>query len=361
MRRYWRNFDWILLVTTIVAVIFGIIMVRSATINTPGLEDLVQRQVLFAVVGLALLFVTAAIEYQLLGTASRVLYMITLGMLALVSAVGFAQGGAQRWLEIGWPIQPSELAKIVVVIALARFLADREHRMNRITTYLGAIVLLAIPVGLIYLQPDLGTALSIAFAGAIMLLIAGLPMIYVVLSGVLALLAAPAVWLSLEDYMRNRIMLFLNPAANPDDFYNVNQALISIGNGGILGQGLFHGSQSQLHFLRVRHTDFIFSVVAEELGFIGAIFVLLLFFVLLMRLLRIADLARDSFGRLIVIGITSLIFFQVAVNIGMNLNLLPVTGKPLPLISYGGSSLLIFLIGIGLVQSIAIRFKKLEF
>lgn len=361
MRRYWRNFDWLLLATTVVAVVFGIIMVRSATINTPGLEDLVERQVLVAALGFGLLFVMAAIEYRFFGTAARVLYLVTLGVLALVSAIGFTQGGAQRWLEIGLPIQPSELAKIVVVIALARFLAEREHRMNRPSTYLGAVLLLAVPVALIYMQPDLGTALAIAFTGVVMLLIAGLPLIYVVVSGVVALLAAPAVWLSLEDYMRNRILLFLNPSANPDDFYNVNQALISIGNGGILGQGLFHGSQSQLHFLRVRHTDFIFSVVAEELGLVGAMFVLLLFFVLLMRLLRIADLARDTFGRLIVIGITSLIFFQAAVNIGMNLNLLPVTGKPLPLISYGGSSLLVFLIGIGLVQSVAIRFKKLEF
>ncbi len=361
MRRYWRNFDWVLLATTVIAVVFGIIMVRSATINTPGLEDLVGRQVMVAVIGMVFYFIMAAIDYHILGTASRVLYAITLVVLALVSAIGFTQGGAQRWLEIGLPIQPSELAKLVVVITLARFLADREQRMQRPSTYIGALALLAVPVVLIYLQPDLGTALSITFAGVVMLLIAGLPMIYVLLSGVVAVLAAPAVWLSLEDYMRNRIMLFLDPAANPDDFYNVNQALISIGNGGILGQGLFHGSQSQLHFLRVRHTDFIFSVVAEELGFIGAMFVLLLIFLLLMRLLRVADLARDSFGRLIVIGIASLIFFQAAVNIGMNLNLLPVTGKPLPLISYGGSSLLIFLAGIGLVQSVAIRFKKLEF
>ncbi len=361
MRRYWRNFDWLLLAVTVVAVAFGIVMVRSATINTPGLEDLVQRQITVAVVGFVLLFVTAAVEYHLFGTAARVLYVLTLGVLALVSAIGLTQGGAQRWLEIGLPIQPSELAKLVVVITLARFLADRENHMRRLTTYLGAVLLLAIPVVLIYLQPDLGTALAIAFAGVVMLLVAGLPMVYVVLSGVVALLAAPVVWLSMEGYMRDRILLFLNPSANPDDFYNVNQALISIGNGGILGRGLFHGSQSQLHFLRVRHTDFIFSVVAEELGFIGAMFVLLLFLVLLLRLLRIADLARDTFGRLIVIGITSLIFFQMAVNIGMNLNLLPVTGKPLPLISYGGSSLLVFLIGIGLVQSIAIRFKKLEF
>jgi len=361
MSRAWRNFDWPLLAITLAMVTMGVIMVRSATINTPGLQDMVSRQITFALLGLALIFIAASVDYTLVGTAPILVYAVLIGLLGLVEIVGLTQGGAQRWVEIGLAVQPSELAKILVVIVLARFLANREHAMQRISTYLGALLLLVVPLILIYLQPDLGTTLSIAFAGAVMLLVAGLPLIYAALTGVAAAAVAPLVWLSLQDYMRNRILLFLNPTGNPDDFYNVNQALISIGNGGILGQGLFHGSQSQLHFLRVRHTDFIFSVIAEELGFVGAAVVLILFILLLLRLLRVADLARDSFGRLLVIGVASLIFFQAAVNIGMNLNLLPVTGKPLPLISYGGSSLLIFMLGIGLAESVAMRYRKLEF
>ncbi|MBK9096449.1 MAG: rod shape-determining protein RodA [Anaerolineae bacterium] len=361
MARAWRNFDWTLLGITLVMLVIGVVMVRSATINTPGLEDMVRRQITFCLAGLVILFVAASVDYTLVATAPTLTYLILVGLLALVEIVGMTQGGAQRWVEIGLAVQPSELAKILVVIILARFLADREQAMRRISTYLGAVLLLALPLVLIYLQPDLGTTLSIAFAGGVMLLIAGLPLIYAALTGVAAAAVAPLAWLSMQDYMRNRILLFLNPAGNPDDFYNVNQALISIGNGGILGQGLFHGSQSQLHFLRVRHTDFIFSVIAEELGFVGAVIVLILFILLLLRLLRIADLARDSFGRLLVIGMTSIIFFQAAVNIGMNLNLLPVTGKPLPFISYGGSSLLIFMLSIGLAESVAMRYRKLEF
>ena len=162
--------------------------------------------------------------------------------------------------------------------------------------------------------------------------------------------------------MRNRVMMFLNPtAATAADRYNVEQAMISIGSGGWLGRGLFRGSQSQLHFLRIRHTDFIFSVTAEELGFIGAVLLIVLMALLLLRLLRVASIARDTYGRLIVVGVTAMIMFQMVVNIGMNLSLMPVTGLPLPFISYGGSALWTMLIGIGLAESVAMRYRKIEF
>ncbi len=162
--------------------------------------------------------------------------------------------------------------------------------------------------------------------------------------------------------MRNRVMMFLNPtAASVADRYNVEQAMISIGSGGWLGRGLFRGSQSQLHFLRIRHTDFIFSVTAEELGFIGAVLLILLLAFLLLRLLRVASIARDTYGRLIVVGVTAMILFQMVVNIGMNLSLMPVTGLPLPFVSYGGSALWTMLIGIGLAESVAMRYRKIEF
>ena len=162
--------------------------------------------------------------------------------------------------------------------------------------------------------------------------------------------------------MRNRVMMFLNPTtASVADRYNVEQAMISIGSGGWLGRGLFRGSQSQLHFLRIRHTDFIFSVTAEELGFIGAVLLILLLAFLLLRLLRVASIARDTYGRLIVVGVMAMILFQMVVNIGMNLSLMPVTGLPLPFVSYGGSALWTMLIGIGLAESVAMRYRKIEF
>ena len=174
--------------------------------------------------------------------------------------------------------------------------------------------------------------------------------------------AIPAWRYLLEDYMKTRVMMFLDPGrVSRADLYNVEQAMISIGSGGWLGRGLFRGSQSQLHFLRIRHTDFIFSVTAEELGFVGATALIILFGLLLLRMIRIASMARDTFGKLIVTGVATMVFFQVLINIGMNLNLMPVTGIPLPFISYGGSSLWTLLVGIGLTESVAMRYRKIEF
>jgi rod shape determining protein RodA len=173
--------------------------------------------------------------------------------------------------------------------------------------------------------------------------------------------ALPLLWLNMEDYMRERLLLFVNPAGDPDSYFNVHQALVSIGSGGWTGKGLTHGTQSQLHFLRVRHTDFIFAVTAEELGFLGALAMIALLFFLLWRILRIAERSRDTFGRLLAAGVAGLIVFQAVVNVGMNLGLMPVTGIPLPFVSYGGSSFLTLVLGLGLVESVAIRHKKLEF
>jgi rod shape determining protein RodA len=175
------------------------------------------------------------------------------------------------------------------------------------------------------------------------------------------LAALPLVWLNLEEYMRQRLLLFLSPTSDPDSYFNVHQALVSIGSGGWTGKGLTRGTQSQLHFLRVRHTDFVFAVTAEELGFLGAVVMMGLVLFILWRILRIADRSRDALGRLIAVGVAAVILFQSTVNIGMNLGLMPVTGIPLPFVSYGGSSYVTLMLGIGLVQSVAMRRKKLEF
>jgi rod shape determining protein RodA len=216
-------------------------------------------------------------------------------------------------------------------------------------------------MGLIYLQPHLGTTIVLAVVWLIMTLMAGMRMLHLSILGFLGVLAAPVIWFRLESYMQDRLLLFLNPGRDPAARYNIDQALISIGSGGWLGKGYASGSQSQLHFLRVRHTDFIFSVIGEEMGFAGALVLFALIAIILWRILRAASLARDSFGRLIACGVAALIFFQSSVNIGMNLSLLPVIGIPLPFISAGGSSLITLLVAQGLVQSVVMRHKKIEF
>jgi rod shape determining protein RodA len=214
---------------------------------------------------------------------------------------------------------------------------------------------------LIYLQPDLGTALTLVAIWAAMMWMAGIRFRHLLVLAVAGVAALPLVWLNLEDYMQQRLLLFVNPAGNPDSYFNVHQSLVSIGSGGWTGKGLTEGTQSQLHFLRVRHTDFIFAVTAEELGLVGAAVLMGLVVLILWRTLRVAERSRDMLGRLIAAGVAAVILFQSVVNIGMNLGLMPVTGIPLPFVSYGGSSLLTLMLAIGLVESVAMRRKKLEF
>jgi rod shape determining protein RodA len=233
--------------------------------------------------------------------------------------------------------------------------------MEQFSTVLTSLLIVAVPMFLIYLQPDLGTALTLVGIWAAMMWMAGIRFRHLLVLAVVGLAALPLFWLNLEDYMRQRIMLFINPAGDPDSYFNVHQSLVSIGSGGWTGKGLTEGTQSQLHFLRVRHTDFIFAVTAEELGLLGAVVMIGLLVLVLVRTLRVAERSRDMLGRLIAAGVAAVILFQSVVNIGMNLGLMPVTGIPLPFVSYGGSSLLTLMLAIGLVESVAMRRKKLEF
>lgn len=358
-RKVWRNFDFILLTATVVLTVFGIAMIHSAVSDTPALKDLPLRQAILALVGLALLLLVATIDYRILGSLQKPLYALTMGSLILVLVVGQATHGAQRWLT-GSSFQPSELAKVLIIVTLAQFLAQHEKEMGHFRYILMSIVHVAVPMVLIYLQPHLGTVIVLAVVWLVMTLMAGMRLLHLGILSFVGILATPLVWFSLKDYMRERLLLFLNPAKDPAARYNIDQALISIGSGGLLGKGYASGSQSQLHFLRVRHTDFIFSVIGEEMGFVGALLLFILIGIVLWRILRAASLARDSFGRLLACGVATLIFFQSIVNIGMNLGLLPVIGIPLPFLSSGGSSLIALLIAEGLVQSVVMRHRKME-
>jgi rod shape determining protein RodA len=363
-RRYLRHFDFALLLLTLALVGLGLAMIFSATSSpskpVPLSDNFVFRQVLYLIVGLALMVAVSFVDYTLFSLFARPLYGLILGLLTLTAVVGRVYGGAQRWIDLRlFPVQPSELSKVLLILVLAKFMADREGEAWSLWL---SVLLVLPPMVLVYLQPNLGTTLILAVIWLGMIFAAGLPFWQLSLLGVGGIAAIPVVWLTMQDYMRERVLTFLNPGRDPlGAGYNIFQARIALGSGGWWGQGYLSGTQSQLRFLRVRHTDFIFSVLGEELGFVGAMIVFLLFALLLLRLLRDARLARDGFGRLTIIGITVMILFQSVVNIGVNIGVIPATGIPLPFVSYGGSSLITLLIAEGIVQSIVMRRRKLEF
>lgn len=366
VKRLWKNFDILLLLLTIGITALGVALIYSASFSAEAAEPLRERnffrQALFCLSGLLILLLAASIDYHLLEHVHWLIYAATLGILGLVVVVGQVGFGAQSWLSMRRAIQPSELAKVLLIVVLAKYLSDHEEQRQRLDWLLFSALLVGPVVFLVYRQPDLGTATVLVAIWLGMVFAAGARLLHFALLGVGLGAIGPVVWFSLKDYMKQRILVFVNPASDVSGIsYNAQQARISIGSGGWLGKGFLHGTQSQLYFLRVRHTDYVFSVLCEELGFVGALILLLLLLVLLWRILRAASLAQDTFGRLIACGVATMIFFQSFVNIAVNVGLLPVTGLTLPLVSYGGSSLWATLFGIGLVESVVMRHKKLEF
>jgi rod shape determining protein RodA len=369
--RLWRHFDWVLLLVVVLLVGYGVTMIYSATLNVEILAGYTTRQVLFSVLGLGVIIGVAAIDYRIWGGVQRLMYVIALVLLVIALALGRSEvGDVHRWLRFGlFDVQPSEMAKFLVVLVLAQYLASHEEDMGRWPVVLGAIGLVALPVLMVLVQPNFSTAILLAAVGVAMIYTAGLRWQHLAAFGAAILVAAPAAWFALPGnvrenlaYVPKRLLVFAGLSSDPDMLFNLNQALISIGSGGFLGKGFINpGTLSQLHFLRVRHTDFIFSVIAEELGMLGVLVLFALLLVLLFRLLRIASRSRDAFGRYVVIGFAMMIFIQAVVNIAMNLSMLPVAGLPLPFISYGGSSLLTLMFALGVAESVAMRHKKLEF
>ncbi len=362
--RIWRNFDFILLGVTVVLIIYGVLMIRSATLGAvdTDLISRVPRQIQYAVAGMVVMFLVAALDYRLLGALQPYIYgalVLILGLVAALGVVGAA--GAQRWLTVGIPIQPSEIAKMLLVITLAAHLQKQYTKLHKLQTVLISLGYVGVPALFIFLQPSLGITLLIMFTWFVMIWAAGLRIKHILFFVVAVLIGLPLLWANMKPYQRSRIFSFVNCEGDKDACYNIQQARISIGSGGALGKGYAYGTQSQLRFLRVRHTDFIFAVISEELGFVGGALVLVLIGLVLWRVIRAAALAQDPLGSLICYGVAANIFFQTFVSIGMNLSLLPVTGLTLPFISSGGSSLLTLLFGIGLVESVIMRHKRLDF
>lgn len=358
--RIWRRFDLIMLGLIIALTGYGIVMIYSATQSTIDLQELWRIQLTRAGLGLGVMLVLAAIDYHYYGEVYRLLYVFIVVLLATLLVVGEITGGTQRWLFEG-AIQPGELTKVILIICLAKYLSERDGEMDQVSNLAIAIIIVLVPMLLIFQQPDLGTTVIIGLIWLVMVLMAGMRLLHLGLMSLSGLMTAPLLWFVMQDYMRQRILLYLDPQGNPDDDYNVQQALISIGSGGFLGKGFNEGTQNTLRFLRVRHTDFLFSVISEELGMLGATILFGLLIFLLWRILRAASLAGDPFGRSICIGVAAMVFFQAFINISVNLRLMPVTGTPLPLVSYGGSSLITFLIALGLVQSVLMHRIRLDF
>ncbi len=359
-----RGFDLVTLLIVLSLVAVGVMMIYSAyEVSRPAEEDTglldnyVFRQVLFAGAGLAAYLAVAALDYHVLLNAYRWIYVAVIAMLIFTVVIGHARFGSQSWVEVlTFTVQPSELAKVLMVIVIARLLDGSEHDLESPLPLILSAILVAAPVVLIFQQPDFGIALMLLCTWVGMIFLAGVRWRHILLLGLAGVVAVPVAWFKGPPYMRQRIVDFLFPGHDPSGAsYNTMQALISIGSGGWWGKGFLRGTQSQLHFLRVRHTDFIFSVLAEEFGFVGSLLLLALYAVLILRLVRIASQAPDMAGRLIVGGVATMIFAQAFINTGMNASLLPVTGLTLPLVSYGGSSLTTMMLGLGLAQSVALR------
>ena len=358
--RAWRNFDPQLLLYVALLVAFGVLMGYSAGFGTPlAGEQLSQtvKTLIWAAIGLTVFFAAASVDYQWLRTLAVPVYLVMVGLLVLTMAVGTNLFGAQMSLTLlGLDFQVSEVSKVLMVTVLAAFLSGRGRRISGPSTIGLAIALVAVPAFLVFSQPDLGTALVFGALLAGMLFMSGASIGWLATLAGAALAAVPVAVSLLHEYQRQRLFCFLDPMLDPQGAcFQLVQALNAVGSGGLVGRGLTVGAEGQRGYVPVQTTDFVFTVVAEDLGFVGGVVLLTLFGLLLWRILLIGWGAHDSFGRLIAAGLASIIVFQVVVNVGMVIGIMPVTGIPLPFITYGGSSLISLLFGLGILESVRMR------
>lgn len=355
-REFWQQFDYLLLGGVLILCIFGIAMIQSAIAGNEQIANSVSRQVIFVVGGVAVLFLTSFINYRYLSSLTRIMYIVSVLLLMGIYVIGTAVYGSARWFDTGVIlIQPSELVKTIMIVILADFFYKTQDQDKNLNWIFKSFMITAFVVLWIFIQPNLSMSIVIFVIWFSLLWYAGLPFKYLLIFLAIGIVAGIIGFNFLEDYQQNRILNFLfpDPNARYGETYNVDQAKISIGSGGLLGMGYGQGSQVQLRFLKVRHTDFIFSAMAHEFGFVGTLFVIAILVFIIYRCFRVGQKASDMFGQLIAYGVGTLLFFQMAVNIGVNLNVIPVTGLTLPFISYGGSSLASLLLGIGFVESVA--------
>ncbi|MDQ2740898.1 MAG: rod shape-determining protein RodA [Chloroflexota bacterium] len=368
--KQWRNFDFQLVGIPLGLVTFSIfVLLAISRWSTSGVSvGTPLRQAMYAVLGLALLIALTNFDYRLLRPFAVPLFGLNLGLLAVVLLLGRSVYGAQRWINVGLlPLQPSEPAKLLLVIVLAKFFADHDERIHEIGTVAKSLLFALVPIGMVLVQPDLGTSAVFVAIWVGMALMAGVRASHLAALLAIGLAILPLAWAVMSrvkkfHYMQDRLTIFLHPEKDPlGQGYNVIHSQITVGSGGFLGHWWGAGTQSQLGLLRVEDKDFIFSVIAEQVGFVGVCLLFAIFIVLLMRIARVSFMSGDAYGRLLASGVLAMLMFQVFVNVGMNIGLMPVTGIPLPLLSYGGSSLITTLASFGILQSILLRHQKLVF
>jgi len=357
-----RRFDWLLLVAMCLLAVGSVAFVYSASYRGPGqpASDLPRMQMIWFGLGTVIFLAVALVDYRVICQWATVWYVLATLLLLLVLVIGVKIYGARRWLGFGGlGIQPAELAKLAVIVGLAYYLFHRTPEQRRHwLTVAGTMVLIAVPFVLILVEPDLGSAMTLAPVALGMLFVAGVRVKHLVVLVALGICLSPLAWMSLKKYQRERLTVFLHPNRDPlGAGWNLNQSLIAVGSGGVTGKGYLQGTQNLLGYLprTVTPNDFLFSVIAEEKGFVGSLCVVGLFAVVLLRGLRIAACARDRLGMLLATGVVVMLFFHVFVNIGMTIGLMPVTGVPLPLLSYGGSFVLVTMTALGLLQNVWIH------
>lgn len=358
-RRLIENFDWVLFFLVVALSGMGILNLYSASgsFSSSGTPVYI-KQVYWLAIGFGIMLGILFFDYHIIKETGYLFYILGVALLIMVLLIGKVSSGAQRWVDLGFfRFQPSEPVKIFVLIALAKYFSQREYPKGiGFKDMIGPGLLVGLPFLLILKQPDLGTALHLAIASLSILAFLRVRRTVFFFLSTAFLAGAPIVWNLLKSYQRQRIVTFLNPERDPlGAGYHIIQSKIAVGSGQFWGKGFMKGTQSQLRFLPEQHTDFAFSVFAEEWGFIGCIVLLLLFFFLIMAGLRIVRRSQDRFGAVLALGMTALIFWQFLINISMVIGLMPVVGIPLPLISYGGTSLVTTFVAVGLLLNISMR------
>lgn len=352
--------DWMVIASVFLLVAIGLTALYSVS-TFPSTRELnlgdFKKQIVALVLGLGLGAFFSSFDYRVLSSYSTKLYFGALILLASLFLIGTRVRGTTAWIGFGpFHIEPVEIVKLVIIIFLASFLSKKKTELSMLWRIIGSIVLVFIPVFLIMKQPDFGSTSVIIGIWGGMLMASGINKKSIFVLLIIGIIGATSGWFFLKTYQKERIINFVKPANDPlGTGYNVIQSTVAVGSGGLLGKGLGHGSQSQLNFLPEKHTDFIFAVIAEELGLFGAFMVLGLYMFLLYRIRETARLARDNFGYLISVGVIVMLFVQIFINVGMNIGVVPVAGVPLPFLSYGGSSLVVMLASVGLVQSVYMR------
>ncbi len=363
-----RHFDYMMLLVSVVLTMFGLVLIYSGSLASSGsahaaLSGPVARQMGFAVIGLVLCIFVSRMDYRWIAQGSVGMYIGLILSLLFVMTIGTRIYGSRRWIDVaGTHVEPSEIGKLIVILVLAKYFSDNEENVQDLRVFLTSLAIAAIPAALVFAEPDLGSALIFLLIWLGMVIMAGCNIRHVLgaLGMVVSMLPFGLI-VGMTSYQRERVSLFLDPARDAlGSGFNILQAEISVGSGGFFGKGLTHGTQTQLDYLRTQTTDYVFSVLGEELGFIGAMALFALFIFLLWRGIRAAWISRDAFGRLIAVGVVIFILFQVFINIGVNIRLFPVTGIPLPFISQGGSSLITIFIAIGFLESVVMRHREMS-